>query len=563
MGLTVSVGQASHIGRRERNEDHCAIAAPSPEDLETKGLLAAIADGVGGGDRGSEAAQSVIHGLLNDYYATPDTWSVQRTIDTIVNALNRWLIAQSPGNSNGKAMATTLSALVMRGCRYYVAHVGDSRIYLLRDGALKQLTTDHVWNHPDLRHVLTRGVGLDPHLVLDYASNELMMGDTFLLVSDGVWEPLGESNILKCLSSESEPANTASQLIRAALDAGGRDNATAIVIRVDKLAGENLRDTIARNEELHLPKRLRPGEHIDGFVVEQLLHESRVTILYKAKRTDNARSVVIKTLKPDLADDERAISGLLTEEWLLRRLSPELFPQVEQSTSEPRSAIYYAMTWHEGATLEAQLDSGKKFSALEVQEIGIRLLKGLAALHRRDILHRDIKPANLHEGLDGHLRILDLGLARFGAEPDGQLNRAGTPSYMAPELHIDKPANVSTDLYAAGVTLYHLLTRHYPYGEIEPFQTPKFNDPIPPSRYRPDIPSWLEALLFKAVARDPKNRFETAEEFLLFLERGEKSSLNPRRHTPLADRLPLHFWQIAASLSLAANLLLLLLLLTS
>ena len=559
MSLAVSVGQASSVGRRESNEDCTAVATPSPDELDTKGLMAALADGVGGGNRGREAARAVARGLLNDYYGAPDTWSVQRTVDTVVNALNRWLIAQNGGASGAAPMATTLSALVLRGHRYHVAHVGDSRVYLLRDGELRHLTTDHVWEHPDMRHVLTRAVGLDPHLVLDYASGELVTGDVFLLVSDGVWEPLGDSAMLKLLTVGADSEVIARQLTEAAMEAGGQDNASAMVLRVDRLADENLRDAISRHADLPLPKRLRPGDQLDGYVIEELLHESRVTLLYKARPAAGDGFVVIKTLKPELADDERAVSGLLTEEWLLLRLSPERFPQVIAPASERRNFIYYVMSWHEGATLEAQLASGKRFSSLEVQEIGVRLIKGLAALHRRDILHRDIKPANLHEGIDGRLRILDLGVARFGAEPDDQGDRAGTPSYMAPEIFTGHPASVATDLYAAGVTLYHLLTRHYPYGEIEPFQTPRFGESVPPSRYRPDAPRWLEELLFKAVAREPRHRFETAEEFLHALQHGERAGLSPHRRTPLAERLPARFWQVAAALSLAVNVVLVLL----
>lgn len=89
----------------------------------------------------------------------------------------------------------------------------------------------------------------------------------------------------------------------------------------------------------------------------------------------------------------------------------------------------------------------------------------------------------------------------------------GTPSFMAPELLSGVPASVEHDLYAVGVTLYHLLTRKYPYGEIEPFQHPKFGEPVVPTRWRPEIPAWVENILLKAVALDPAQRFETAEEF--------------------------------------------------
>ena len=176
--------------------------------------------------------------------------------------------------------------------------------------------------------------------------------------------------------------------------------------------------------------------------------------------------------------------------------------------------------------LAQKLKQEGRLSLDMLQRFGEELIEAVNHLEAEGVAHRDIKPDNLHVDAEGRLRILDLGVAAADSQHDGQafeeINNPGTPSYMAPELHAARPvpASEQTDLYAVGVTLYQLLTRKYPYGEIEPFQTPKFGDPVPPTRYRPDIPAWLESVLLKAVARDPKARFETAEEFLLALERG-------------------------------------------
>src|SRR5690606_28016434 len=160
---------------------------------------------------------------------------------------------------------------------------------------------------------------------------------------------------------------------------------------------------------------------------------------------------------------------------------------------EKRSKLYYMMSWHSGETLQQRLDSGHHFAATQVAQIGTELLRGLGALHRLNILHRDIKPDNVHMGDDKQLRILDLGVALSnGSAAIPAMQNPGTPSFMAPELFEGEHASISSDLYAAGVTLYQLLTRRYPYGEIEPFQHPRFGEPVPPTRYRPDIPQWLE-----------------------------------------------------------------------
>jgi hypothetical protein len=131
---------------------------------------------------------------------------------------------------------------------------------------------------------------------------------------------------------------------------------------------------------------------------------------------------------------------------------------------------------------------------------------------------------------------------------------------MAPELFANPEPQFGHDLYAAGVTLYHLLTRKYPYGEIEPFQSPKFGEPTRPTRWRTEIPGWLENILLKAVAREARDRFETAEEFLLALERGAARPIAAPGRRPLAQRNPIVLWKVVAALSIALNLVLFLIL---
>jgi serine/threonine protein kinase len=177
-------------------------------------------------------------------------------------------------------------------------------------------------------------------------------------------------------------------------------------------------------------------------------------------------------------------------------------------------------------------------------------------LHRRNILHRDIKPESLLWGEDGELRVLDLGLAYCpGLSSDETSSLPGTPSYIAPEAFTGAPPSACQDIYAAGVTLYYLLTGHYPYGEIEALQHPRFATPTAASRYRPDLPVWLDECLKRAVAVNPEERFETAEEWLLVIERGEREAISSRPR-PLLEREPLKVWRGLALFSLLLLLLL-------
>ena len=183
---------------------------------------------------------------------------------------------------------------------------------------------------------------------------------------------------------------------------------------------------------------------------------------------------------------------------------------------------------------------------------------GGGRLHRHGVVHRDIKPSNLHLGDDGQWRILDLGVGLSGRESAAQRElHAGTPSYMNPEQWQGQGADAGSDLYALGATLYQWLTGALPYGEIEPFQTGRFRrDPVAPSRLRPDVPIWLDHLLRKAVAREAAQRFETAEELLLALERGAARPISAPAATPLLRRDPAAVWQLALGLSLLLNALL-------
>lgn len=564
MSLKFIVGQSSLTGPRTRNEDYVGVVTPVSEQLSIKGAMVAVADGVSGNAGGGEASEMTMRTVTSDYYATPDTWEPLTSLDKVLTAANRWLIAQANANRDMAGMATTLSLLVLRGQRYYSAHVGDTRIYLLREGQLKQLTTDHVWDRPDMRHVLKRAVGLDTHLEVDFAEGALQVGDVFALMSDGVWETLGEQTIHKTLGLYDNPQMICDHLTKTAIEKGSQDNSTAVVVRITQIGEDTLSELLAGGKHLSVPNKLNVGDSIDDFEVVEVLYESRASLLYKVRHATSGQLFVLKTLQPQLADDVESCNGLLNEEWLAKRVVSQYVPQVFPVSVEKRSKLYYVMSWHDGATLQQRLNNGHHFTISGVAKVGVDMMRGIGALHRLNIVHRDIKPDNLHQATDQRLRILDLGVAlSSGVAAADTVQNPGTPSFMAPELFEGQPATPQSDIYAAGVTLYHLLTRKYPHGEIEPFQHPKFSEPIPPTRYRPDIPYWLENIILKAIVRDVKLRFETAEEMLIALERGELKPILAPARTPLIARARLVKWQWIAIFSLILNFLLIYLLVVS
>ncbi|AMR67227.1 bifunctional protein-serine/threonine kinase/phosphatase [Aquipseudomonas alcaligenes] len=550
MALQLSFGEATATGPRTENQDAIRVVTPAPALAASKGFLFALADGVSQCADGGLAARATLQALALDYYSTPETWAVAQSLDRLLVAHNRWLQA----GSGGQPLLTTLSALILRGRRFTLAHVGDCRAYRLHGGQLERLSEDHVWEQPGMQHVLKRALGLDQHLVVDYLEGELREGERYLLISDGVWSTLGDAGIRSLLRDEHDPAAACQALVTAAHLAGSQDNASAVLVQVDALPDNDLADTLAQLQQWPLPPKLREGQDFEGWQVERLLAESRQSLVYRV-RDAQARRWLLKTLPTSRHDEAQAGAALLLEEWFLRRVAGRHF--AEAHALPQRQHLYYVQREYAGQTLAEHLRLSGPLGLPEWLDLAPRLLRALGLLHRRNILHRDIKPENLLWCDDGELRLLDFGLAYCpGLSRDEQHALPGTPSYIAPEAFAGAAPDRQQDLYAAGVTLYRLLTGHYPYGEIEAFQHPRFAKPTAPSRYRPDIPAWLDDCLLRAVAASPGERFETAEEWLLVVEQGERQALNVRPR-PLLEREPLKVWRGVALASLLLNLILL------
>ncbi|WLG52652.1 bifunctional protein-serine/threonine kinase/phosphatase [Pseudomonas sp. FP1742] len=553
MSLQLSFAEASAIGPREENQDALRLVTPAPALAASKGYLFAIADGVSQCADGGLAARSTLQALALDYYATPETWGVAQALDRLLLAQNRWLQA----NGGGQPLLTTVSALVMRGRRFTLAHVGDCRVYRWHADTLQRVSEDHVWDQPGMQHVLKRALGLDQHLVLDFLDGELRLNESFVLLSDGIWAVLGDTAIAAILRDQPDLNSAAQTLVSAAHLAGSQDNASALLVRVDALGETSIGDALIHLQQWPLPPVLKPGQTFEGWQVEGILGQSQQSLLYRV-RDAQQQPWLLKTLPSALRDDHQAGQALLSEEWFLKRVAGRHFPEVHAASQ--RQHLYYVMREYSGSTLAELHERVTTLPLAQWQDLAERLLRAVGILHRRQILHRDIKPENLLLGDDGELRLLDFGLAYCpGLSEDQAFALPGTPSYIAPEAFRGDPPTPQQDLYAVGVTLYYLLTGHYPYGEIEAFQRPRFGVPVSASRYRPDLPEWIAQSLERAVAAAPDQRFETAEEWLLLLEQGERRSLSVRPR-PLLEREPLKVWRTLALVSLLVNLVLLFLL---
>ncbi len=338
-----------------------------------------------------------------------------------------------------------------------------------------------------------------------------------------------------------------------------------------------LADENRHAQQLPVLPRLKAGEQIDGLDVIEMAADNGINLVYRVRDPKTGRLYALKTLSPQRAHDEHERAMLAHEAWLAKRMmtaraSEHLVALHDRlPTGRDPSGFYLLYDWHSGETLQQMLDRKFKLGLPQIVGAGRSVAKALGSLHRQGVIHRDIKPANLHQGEDGVLRILDLGVALSGREPEStRLLHAGTPSYINPEQwgfssvaakgheSREEPPDAQSDLFALGVTLYQLLTRgRLPYGEVVPYQSGRyFRDPVAPSRHNPEVPIWLDHVVLKAVARDKRRRFETAEEFLLALERGASRQLDAPSATPLLRRDPAAVWKMAMAFSVLLNLLL-------
>jgi serine/threonine protein kinase len=424
-----------------------------------------------------------------------------------------------------------------------------------------------------MRNQLTRAIGLDDSVRVDYLQGELHPGDAFVLTSDGVHGVLGGAQLAQ-LARQGSAQEASHAIVRRALDAAGGDNATAVVLRIGALPEGGLEDALRRVRQLPVPARLRVGDRLDGFQMTALVCDNGVHRLFQARDLESRQLVAIKTLHPARAGDAEERAMLAHEAWLADRVTGrdwQGFVRLRE-VAEP-TAVYLVFDWHSGQTL-AQIEQDERAGrrslpgVAEVVTAGLAIARALGRLHRQGVIHRDINPRNLHLSDDGQWRILDLGVALSGREPPALRSlHAGTPSYMNPEQwqraddRSDEPvryADAQSDLFALGVTLYEWLTGSLPYGDIEPWQIARYRrDPRAPSRRRPDIPIWLDHVVLKAISRDRRERFETAEEMVLALERGAARPLPAPGATPLAARDPVTLWKIALCIALIFNALLL------
>ncbi len=561
--LRITIGGHSSAGVKPENQD--AFAAHTPEDhqLQLKGIACTLADGVSSSEESQLASQTSVTHFLSDYYSTPDSWTVKTAAARVLTALNGWLYQHgNRGDRARNSLVTTFSALVAKSTTAHLLHVGDSRIYRFRDGVLEQLTRDHSSSY-DGRSVLTRALGLETHLDVDYRREPLEEQDLFLLSTDGLHEFLGDRELrrrLKQIGSDLE--SEARQLVEAALAAGSDDNISCVLLRVDQLPAEALEEAHQKLTELPVPPVLKPGNRIDGYEVLEVLFSGTRSHLYLVRDDENNRLCALKAPSLNFADDPLYLDGFIKEEWVGKRINHPGVMKVCQP-SRPKQFLYYLAEYIPGQTLRQWMTDNPCPPLEEVRGLIRQIARAVRAFGRMDMVHQDLKPENILIDRNGRIRIIDFGTVRIAgideiSSPLDEGGPAGAINYIAPEYLMGERGTPCSDLYSLGVIAYEMLTGQTPYkprrsseDRIRGYAELSW---IPARRLRPDLPAWIDGTLQKACAADPSRRYPVLSEFLYDLSHPNKAFQQLERSKPLIERNPLLFWKGLCGVLLATQL---------
>jgi serine/threonine protein phosphatase PrpC len=554
--LQISLGQFSDKGRKETNQDFHGACIPVEPQLSAKGIVVALADGISTSTVSHAASQAAVRTLLEDYYCTSPAWSVKKSARQVLMAANSWLHAQTHQSQfryeQDRGYVCTLSALILKSATAYLFHVGDARIQRVRGERLEQLTQDHRLRVSPEQSYLSRALGMDSHLEIDYQAIPVERGDVFMLTTDGVHEHVTGAMVAAALAAHPQDLDSAARAIAmAALEHGSDDNLTIQLVRVERLPVPDSEEIFRAQAGLSFPGPLQARAELDGYRILRELHVSARSRVYLAAEGTEGPPVVIKTLATELQADAASVDRFLLEDWIARRINNAHVVRPVDST-RPRTAIYTVTEYIDGITLAQWMRDHPKPTLETVRGIIEQIADGLNAFHRLEMLHQDLRPANVMIDRSGTVKIIDFGATRVAGVVESftasteRHHLVGTAQYAAPEYFLGEAGTTRSDQYSLAVIAYQMLSGRLPYGA----EVPKAKSRAAQRRltYRSvldddrEIPRWFDEVLHRATAVDPAKRYDELSEFVHELRHPSQAYLS-RMRPPLLERNPVAFWR--------------------
>jgi eukaryotic-like serine/threonine-protein kinase len=553
MPLRVVVSSRSEAGPKPVNQDAVCVHIPQGRGRSERIAIAAIADGLRIAKCADEAAVIATKSFCRDFFSTDPYWSIRTAGYRVVDGLHRWLAGQNQHylHQIHNSHLTTLSVLVVQGCTASIFHVGDSRIWRMRQGQLDCLTQDHVIRGMG-ESQLTRALGMDGRLDVDFIEVDVQVGDRFLLTTDGIHGVISAKQ-LTLLLQQSDPHVLIESLFETANQQQSDDNQSAVILDIHDVSPD-AQDVQPIDHLPPLPDYLESGYRLDGFRIVRELHVNARSTVYHAIREEDQLDVVLKAPSPQLVQDHQALQAFMREDWIGQRID---HPDVVKSYPAPaeRQFLYLVQEYLSGCNLRVWRQRHPDASVQEVIRFARPAVRALRALHRREMRHQDVKPDNFILRDDGQLKLIDLGSAWVASQVDDR-PKPGALEYAAPEYALNMPIDERTDQFALAVTLYELLTKHLPYGADyhHAHLAAEFDDLryTPAYHHNPHVPVWMDAALRRAADFDPDKRYRDLADFLGDLER-PNPTFNPTRQ-PLIEQSSIRFWQLLSVILLLSHL---------
>ncbi len=552
-GQNIDAGYFTTRGVKADNEDAVGVFIPdNAHHLTTKGVCAVVADGVSTAEAGKQASETSVSQFINDYYDTPDTWSVSHCGEKVISAINLKLYRLSHAfKSQSKGYLCTFSTAIIKSTTAHLFHVGDSRVYLLRSGELSQLTHDHTVYLRENHETLARAMGMDNRLNLDYRKVPLKEGDILLCSSDGLHSFLSDQQIINTLQVNKSAEEISKLLGQQALDNHSDDNVSAVVLKVKHLDMESIDDFNSRLTRLPFPPALSPGFKMDDFEIIEEIYASARSQLYKVKDLISGKIMVMKTPSIHYQQDNHYIDRFIQEEWTGKRIHSPYVVEVINIKRE-KHFLYYLLEWVEGITLSEWIKQNPLPDPTQAINIVEQIAKGLSAFHSNDSTHQDLRPANILIDKHHKIKIVDFGSVFVAgvAEifvPIHHQGALGTASYSDPLYLQGKNSGSQGDLYSLATIAYEIFTGTLPFGDkVDECVSAMDYDRLryqSASDYNAIIPIWFDRALEKGLKFDLLQRYQMLDEFVRDLKYPNANFL---RDDPKQEftKSPLLFWQM-------------------
>ncbi len=285
---------------------------------------------------------------------------------------------------------------------------------------------------------------------------------------------------------------------------------------------------------------IQPGEQLDQYRIESLVARSGMASIFRGADVRDGRAVAIKIPHPEMEADPVLYERFQREAEIGAKLDHPGVMKVYADAEHSR--VYMVMEWVDGRLLRQILGNHGKLPVERSIRIALGVLDALDYIHSHGVVHRDLKPENIMVDSEDRIKLIDFGIAaKVGARriTFAKLSQVmGTPDYISPEQVKGKRGDGRSDIYAMGVMLYEMLTGKTPWRGPNAFAIMNdrlMNNPVPPREINPEISPELQEIIYRAIERDPKNRYATAKEFAHDLEHPEQVGVEEREE--------LHNWK--------------------